>query len=146
MYNVCCTWPFNSGLYVICHFWTPICNVLSYWLHHSICYASLFTTPLIVITIFGYNVLCPSDVLSRSGPLISSLLSVRWSLFSIFIPGSSLICCVLSSISLLYLGVSSVCCVLSSTSLLSLSVLSSFSVFLCQSQSDIATDGQSVSQ
>jgi hypothetical protein len=39
-------------VYVICHCWTPICNVLGYWWHRSICYTSLFTTPLVVTTIF----------------------------------------------------------------------------------------------
>jgi hypothetical protein len=69
-------------VYVSYHFWTPKCNVLGYWRHHSVCYTSLFTTPLVVTTISVYSV-WPSDVVSRSGTLISSLLSVRWSLFSL---------------------------------------------------------------
>jgi hypothetical protein len=60
------------------------CNVLGYWRHRSICYISLFTTSLVVITISPYNVLWPSDVVSQSGPLISVLLSVRWSTFVMF--------------------------------------------------------------
>jgi hypothetical protein len=77
-------------VYVICHFWTPICNVPDYWRLHSICYTCLFTTPLVVTTISGYNVLWPPAVVTRSGPLISSLLSVRWFLFSVFISVSLL--------------------------------------------------------
>jgi hypothetical protein len=66
-------------LYVICHFWTPVCNVLGSWRHHSVCYIPLFTTPLIVTTISVYNELWSTDVVSRSSPLISSLFPVRWS-------------------------------------------------------------------
>jgi hypothetical protein len=62
-----------ATLYVMGHFWTPICNVLGYRIHHSICYTCLFTTPLVVIIISVYSVLWSSDVVSRSGPLISSL-------------------------------------------------------------------------
>jgi hypothetical protein len=90
--NVQC-WRYLTTLlhvYVTCHSWTPICNVLGYWRHHSICYTSLFTTSLVVITISVYSVLWPSDVVSRSGPLISFLLSVLWSLFSVFISVSLL--------------------------------------------------------
>jgi hypothetical protein len=89
-------------VYVICHFWTPICNVLGYWRHRSICYTSLFTTPL-VTTISVYSVLWSSDVVSRS--VLWSLLCyffgdlLRWSLFIVFIS--------VSLLSLfLYLGVS----------------------------------------
>jgi hypothetical protein len=94
--------------YVRCHFWTPICNVLGYWRHRSVCYTPLFTTPLVVTTVSGYNVLWPSDVVSRSGPLISSPLSVPWS--------PSVI-----SHQCLYLGVSSI----------SLFFLCLFSLYLC---------------
>jgi hypothetical protein len=51
------------------------CNLLGYWWHHSICYTVLFTTPLVVITISPYHELWPSDVLSRNGPWISSVLN-----------------------------------------------------------------------
>jgi hypothetical protein len=118
LYNVGGTWShFTLQVYVICHFWTPICNVLGYRRHHSICYTCLFTTPLVVITISGYNVSWPSDVVSRSGLLISSD-----------------ICSVISR-QCLYLGVS--------VSSMSVSLLS---LSLCQSQSHIATDGQSISK
>jgi hypothetical protein len=50
------------------------CNLLGYRRHHSICYTCLFTTPPVVTTVCGYNVLWPSDVVSRSGPLISSVI------------------------------------------------------------------------
>jgi hypothetical protein len=43
-------------------------NVLGYWRRRSICYTCLFTTSLVVTTISFYNVLGPSDVVSRSGP------------------------------------------------------------------------------
>jgi hypothetical protein len=68
-----------------------MCNLLGYWWHRSVCYASLFPTSLVVTTISVYNVLWPSDVVSLSGPLISSLFSVRWSLFSV-----SLLCVFIS--------------------------------------------------
>jgi hypothetical protein len=77
MYNVAVLGPFTSRFCVTYHFWTPLCNVLGYWRHRSVCYTSLFTTSLIVITISFYNVLGPSDVVSWSGPFISLLLSVR---------------------------------------------------------------------
>jgi hypothetical protein len=51
------------------------CNLLGYWWHHSICYTGLFTTLRVVITVSPYNVFWPSDVLSRSGPWISSVLN-----------------------------------------------------------------------
>jgi hypothetical protein len=38
-------------LYIICHLWTPVCNVLGYRRHHLICYTCLFTTPLFVTTV-----------------------------------------------------------------------------------------------
>jgi hypothetical protein len=90
--NVQCLRYFTTlhYVYAICHFWTPICNVLGYRRQHSICYTCLFMTPLVVTTISGYIVLWPSDVVSRGGPLISSLLFVRWSLFSVFISVSLL--------------------------------------------------------
>jgi hypothetical protein len=46
---------------------TNVCHVLGYWRHRSVCYTSLFTTSLVVTTISVYNVLGPSDVVSRSG-------------------------------------------------------------------------------
>jgi hypothetical protein len=72
MYTVDGTWPLYVTC-VICHFWTPSCNVLGYWTYHLICYTCLFTTPLVVTTISVYDELWSSDVVSRSGPLISSL-------------------------------------------------------------------------
>jgi hypothetical protein len=90
--NVQC-WRYMTTLlhvYVICHFWTPICNVLGYWWHRSICYTRLFTTPLLVATISGYNVLWPSDVVSRSGPLISSVISSVISLQCLYLGVSSI--------------------------------------------------------
>jgi hypothetical protein len=65
---------FTLRVYVICHFWTAICNVLGYSRHRSVCYTSLFTAPLVVTTISVYSLLWPSDVVSRSGPLISSVI------------------------------------------------------------------------
>jgi hypothetical protein len=49
------------------------CNLLCYRRHHSIWCTRLFTTPLVVITISGYNEFWPSDVVSWGGPFISSL-------------------------------------------------------------------------
>jgi hypothetical protein len=49
------------------------CNLLGYRRHHSTCYTLLFTTPQVVTTVSGYNEFWPSDILSRSGPWISSL-------------------------------------------------------------------------
>jgi hypothetical protein len=63
--------PFYFTMFGRC--WTPICTVLGCRRHQSICCTRLFTTPLVVITIFGYNQFLTSDVLSRSGPMISSL-------------------------------------------------------------------------
>jgi hypothetical protein len=63
LYSVLVLGPFTSRVYVTYHFWTPICKVLGYWRHRSVCYTSLFTTPLVVTTISQ-----PSDVVSRSGP------------------------------------------------------------------------------
>jgi hypothetical protein len=90
-------------------------NLLGYWRHHYFCYICLFTTPLVVTTISGYNKLWPSDVVYRSGPLIYSLLSVRLSLFSVSI-----------SVSLLYLY-------LYLSAVFSLLSLFFLSVFLCLS-------------
>jgi hypothetical protein len=67
MYSVGVLGPFTSRVYVTYHFRTPICNVLGYWRHRSVCYTSLFTTSLVVTTNSVYNVLGPSDVVSRSG-------------------------------------------------------------------------------
>jgi hypothetical protein len=50
------------------------CNVLGYWRRRSVCYTCLFTTSLVVTTISFYNVLGPSDVVSRSGPGTSALI------------------------------------------------------------------------
>jgi hypothetical protein len=47
------------------------CHLLGYTRHHSLCYSGLFTTPLVVTTISGYE-FWPSDVVSGSGPLIFS--------------------------------------------------------------------------
>jgi hypothetical protein len=104
-------------MYVICHFWTPVCNAQVYWRRRSVCYTSLFTTPLVVTTISVYSVLWPSGVVSLSGPLISSVI------------------CSVISLQCPYLGVSfnsvfSVCGVLSSISFLCL-FLSSVSSLLC---------------
>jgi hypothetical protein len=73
-------------LWVRDHFWHQLYNVwplmdakckwLCYWWQRSICYTRLFTTPLVVTTIFCYNVVWLSDILSRSGPWISSLFSL----------------------------------------------------------------------
>jgi hypothetical protein len=74
--NVRCwgTWPlYITGLRYLSLLNTNY-NVLGYWRHRSICYISLFTTPLVVTTISVYSVLWPSDVVSRSGSLISSVI------------------------------------------------------------------------
>jgi hypothetical protein len=42
---------------------------------HSICYTGLFTTPRVVIIISPYNESWPSNILSRSGPWVSSVLN-----------------------------------------------------------------------
>jgi hypothetical protein len=111
LYNVCCLQShhdakctmlvvldhFTSLVYVIRHFWTPICNVL--WWYRSVCYTSLFTTSLVVTTISVYNVLRPSDVVSRSGPLISSVICSVIS-FGVFISVSRLCLSVSLSLSL----------------------------------------------
>jgi hypothetical protein len=81
MYRNEVSWIIWTYCTVFGHCWTPICTVLGYWWHRSICYTCLFTTPLVINTISGYNMLWPSDVVSLSGSLISSLLSVRWSRF-----------------------------------------------------------------
>jgi hypothetical protein len=82
--------PFASRVYVTYHFWTPICNLLGCWRHCPICYTSLFTTSLVVTTISVYNVLGPSDVVSRSGPGSASLIAPLISLLCL----SSLCVCV----------------------------------------------------
>jgi hypothetical protein len=91
--NVQC-WRYLTTLryvYVICHFWTPICNVLGYRRHRSICYTCLFTTPLLT-TISVYSVLWPSDVVSRSGPLISSIICSVISLQCLYLCLFCLLC------------------------------------------------------
>jgi hypothetical protein len=76
---------FISSLYctvsaVLDHFWPPNVqclanfNLLGYWWHHSICYTGLFTTLLVVVTIFL--------VTMSSGPLISCLGAVLGCLLS----------------------------------------------------------------
>jgi hypothetical protein len=121
MYNVWGTWSlYVTGLRYLSLLNTK-CNVLGYWRRRSVCYSGLFTTSLVVTTISVYSVLWPSDFVSRSGPSISSLLSVRRFLFSDFI-----------SVSLLCLSL-----------LCSLFYLSSFSVPV--SESYVTTDGQSAS-
>jgi hypothetical protein len=110
--NVQC-WRYLTTLlhvYVTCHFWTPICNVLGYWRHRSVCYTSLFTTSLVVTTISVYNELWPSDVVSQSGPGSSLDLLLGSSLFCVF-DLSSVICSSVMSFAVfsllcLYLGVS----------------------------------------
>jgi hypothetical protein len=119
MYNVCGTWPLYFTVYVICHFWTQICNVLGYRRHHSICYTSLFTTPLVVTTISVYNVLWPSDVVSRSGPLISSaicsVISVQCLYLCLYLGVSSMsVSAVISFLSLFFLCLSLIFLCLSS--------------------------------
>jgi hypothetical protein len=42
MYHVGVLGPFTSRVYFSYHFWTPICNVLGYWRHHSVCYFSYY--------------------------------------------------------------------------------------------------------
>jgi hypothetical protein len=79
---------FTLRVYVICHFWTPICNVLGYWRHRSICYTSLFSTPVVVTTIFFP--VCYD-------PLTSYLGVVLW----------SRVICLVICLQCLYLGVSS---------------------------------------
>jgi hypothetical protein len=90
-------------VYVTYHSWTLICNMLGYWRHRSICYTSLFTTPLVVTTISVYNVLGPSDVVFRSGPGSSLDLLLGSSLICVsgrsFEPSSVSLQC-LSSVSL----------------------------------------------
>jgi hypothetical protein len=81
---------FMLRVYVICHFWTLICNLWGYWRHHLICYTSVFTTPLVVTTISVYSVLWPSDVVSRSSPLISSVICSVISLQCLYLVVSSI--------------------------------------------------------
>jgi hypothetical protein len=75
LYRVGGTWPLLITKYTVFgHWWTPL-DLLGYWRHHSMCYTGLFTTPPVDITISPYNESWPSDVLSRSGPGISSVLN-----------------------------------------------------------------------
>jgi hypothetical protein len=103
-----CLVPLTLRVYVTYHFWTPICNMLGYWRHRSVCYTYLFTTSLVVTTISVYNVLGPSDVVSRSGP--GSSLDLPWSASSLLFSSPLLFCSVLFSSPLLFcvlcLGVS----------------------------------------
>jgi hypothetical protein len=62
---------------MLSHCGTPICNLLGYRWHHSICYTWWFTTPRVVITVSPYNESWPPDVLSRGGALMSSVLNAR---------------------------------------------------------------------
>jgi hypothetical protein len=62
------------------------CNPLGYRRHYSICYTCLFTTPLVITIISFYIVLWPSDVVSRSSTLISSLFSSMSSVFYLSAP------------------------------------------------------------
>jgi hypothetical protein len=48
-YNFVQYWPIYCAMFG--HWWTPICNLLDYRWHRSVCYTRLFTTPLVVITI-----------------------------------------------------------------------------------------------
>jgi hypothetical protein len=77
-------------VYIICHFRTPICNMLGYWRHRLVGYTSLFTTPLVITTISVYNELWPSDVMSWSGPLISSVIRSVISLQCFYLGVSSI--------------------------------------------------------
>jgi hypothetical protein len=54
------------------------CSVLGYRGHHSICYTRLFTTPLVVIRISGYNEFRPSDVLSQSCQTLYNVIRSSW--------------------------------------------------------------------
>jgi hypothetical protein len=83
MYRVGVLGPLTSRVYVTYHFWTSNCNILGYWKHRSVCYTSLFTTPLVVTAISVYNVLGPSDVVSRSGPGSSLDLLLGFSLICV---------------------------------------------------------------
>jgi hypothetical protein len=121
--------------YVICHFWTPVCNVLGYWRHHSVCYSSLFTTPLVITTISVYSELWPSVVMPRSGPLISSLLCVQWSLFSVFISVSLLLSAVFSLLSVFFL------CLLSLFLSMSVSHLSLSLCLICRPSNTVFASG-----
>jgi hypothetical protein len=65
-------------LYVYIYIYCTVFAVLvrDYWIHHSVCYTVLFATLLVVITISRYTD-CeyrPPDILSQSGPSMSSLL------------------------------------------------------------------------
>jgi hypothetical protein len=115
--NVQCwgTW----SLYVACLRYLSLlntkCDVLVYWRHRSVCYTSLFTTSL-VTTISFYNVLGPSDVVSRSGPgsslgllFGSSLICVSGRSFVSLFCVSLLCVCLLSSVSPLCLFSICVC-------------------------------------
>jgi hypothetical protein len=138
LYNVWVLGHFTSRVYVTFHFWTPICNVLGYWRHRSDCYTSLFTTPLVVTTISVYNVLGPSDVVSRSGPGSSLDLLLDSSLVCVFDLSSvcvSSLCLSSLCVSSLLFSVPLSICLFISVSLLS----------LCLRPSHFATDGQSVS-
>jgi hypothetical protein len=86
--------PFTSRVYVTDHFWTPnvTYSVLETPFGLLLCF---ITTSLVVTTISFYNVLWPSDVVSRSGPGSSAL--VLWSpliwssLISLYLPKSTLL-------------------------------------------------------
>jgi hypothetical protein len=86
--------PFTSRVYVTYHFWTPICDVLSYWRHRSVCYISLFTTSLVVITIFLFT-MCYDPLALRPWavlvPLWICCLDLPWSA-SLIAPLISLLC------------------------------------------------------
>jgi hypothetical protein len=70
--NVLCMATAGHQMYCVWPLMDAKCNLLRYSWHHSICYTSLFTALRVVITISPYNEFWPSDVLSRSGALISS--------------------------------------------------------------------------
>jgi hypothetical protein len=117
LFNVYCTMfgvlgPFTSRVYITCHFWTPIYNMLGYWRHCSVCYTSLFTTPLVVSTVSVYNVLWPSDVVSQEWSFDLSSVICSVISFSVFSPLSvfSLSCLVyLLCLSYLSFFISSLC-------------------------------------
>jgi hypothetical protein len=115
LYNVGSTWPLCvTGLHYLSLLNTNG-NVLGYWRHRSVCYTSLFTTSLVVTTVSVYNVFRPSDIVSRSGSFICSVIS-----FSVSSLLFSSLLCFSSLCSLFYL--SSLLCV-SSLSLSSISLL-----------------------
>jgi hypothetical protein len=98
---------FTPRVYVTYHFWTPICYVLSYWRHRSVCYTSLFTTSLVatiisvlqcVMTLWRcvserfFDLFCYLFGDLSSVSLFSSLLSLSLSLSSLLLSLLSVFC------------------------------------------------------